>query len=211
MRYDWLDAYLLGKRSVTKDLQKDWNWIRYQVGGKMFAAVCLNGENVPYYITLKLDPAEGDFLRKQYSDIIPGYYMDKTHWNSVRPDGEVPDDLLRDLLDKSYELILSGFSRKKQREIQGLSCCGTECNQCGFYDNMCKGCNECQGKVFHVPEGKACPIYTCSVKGKKLRNCGQCNEMPCKVWKNTRDPQLTDEAFERSIAERINNLRGNHV
>ncbi|MCD8346347.1 MAG: MmcQ/YjbR family DNA-binding protein, partial [Lachnospiraceae bacterium] len=94
MRYLWLDDFLMNKPFVTKDIQKDWNWIRYQIGGKMFAAVCLErGTNKPYYITLKLEPSEGDFLRQQYEDIIPGYYMNKTHWNSVKPDGNVPDDL----------------------------------------------------------------------------------------------------------------------
>ena len=117
MRYVWIDEYLLSKTGVTKDLQQDWNWIRYQIGGKMFAAVCLNEKNEPYYITLKLEPAEGDFLRTQYEDILPGYYMNKMHWNSVKPDGEVPDDLLKDLLDKSYQLVLNGFSKKKQKEI----------------------------------------------------------------------------------------------
>jgi predicted DNA-binding protein (MmcQ/YjbR family) len=60
MRYTWIDEYLLSKAGVTKDLQKDWNWIRYQVGGKMFVAVCLVWEtDEPYYITLKLEPTEG--------------------------------------------------------------------------------------------------------------------------------------------------------
>lgn len=118
MRYLWLDDFLMNKPFVTKDIQKDWNWIRYQIGGKMFAAVCLEwGTNKPYYITLKLEPSEGDFLRQQYEDIIPGYYMNKTHWNSVKPDGNVPDDLLKDMLNKSYFLVWSGFSRKKQKEI----------------------------------------------------------------------------------------------
>ena len=120
MRYGWIDEYLLNKAGVTKDLQKDWNWIRYQIGGKMFAAVCLGENDEPYYITLKLEPSEGDFLRQQYEDIIPGYYMNKVHWNSIKPDGEVPDDLLKDLLDKSYHLVFGGFSKKKQREIQNL-------------------------------------------------------------------------------------------
>lgn len=47
MRYTWLDEYLLEKAGVTKDLQKDWNWIRYSIGGKMFAAVCLGDDNEP--------------------------------------------------------------------------------------------------------------------------------------------------------------------
>ncbi len=116
MRYTWIDEYLLGKEGVTKDLQKDWNWIRYQIGGKMFAAVCLGEQDEPYYITLKLEPLEGDFLRQQYEDIVPGYYMNKTHWNSIKPDGEVPDDLLKDLLDKSYAI--------NQKGMKGCGECG---------------------------------------------------------------------------------------
>ncbi len=119
MRYTWIDEYLLQKAGVTKDFKEEWKWIRYQIGGKMFAAVCLGDDNEPYFITLKLEPAEGDFLRQQYEDIVPGYYMNKEHWNSVKPDGEVPDDLLKDLLDKSYHLVLGGLSKKIQREICG--------------------------------------------------------------------------------------------
>lgn len=83
----------------------------------MFVAVCLDDNDKPYYITLKLEPLEGEFLRKQYDDIVPGFYMNKVHWNSIKPDGEVPDDLLRELVDKSYNLILKGFSKKRQQEI----------------------------------------------------------------------------------------------
>ena len=54
MRYHWIDEYLLAKPGVTKDLQESWNWIRYQIGGEMFAAICLDNQNEPYYITLKL-------------------------------------------------------------------------------------------------------------------------------------------------------------
>lgn len=129
MKYPWIDEYLLSMAGVTKDLQADWNWIRYQIGGKMFAAVCLNQENKPYYITLKLEPSEGDFLRSQYPDIIPGYYMNKIHWNSIKPDGNVPDDLLKDMLTRSYKLVLKSFSQKKQRDLLGLSGCGTEHTQ----------------------------------------------------------------------------------
>ena len=117
MRYEWMDDFFMSKPGVTRDFQKDWNWIRYQIGGKMFAAICLDDDDKPYYITLKLDPVEGDFLRQQYEDILPGYYMNKMHWNSIKPDGAVPDELLKDLLDKSYQLVLSGFSKKKQKEI----------------------------------------------------------------------------------------------
>ena len=120
MRYTWLDSYLLAKPAVTKDLQPDWNWIRYQIGGKMFAAVLLGEDDAPYYINVKLPPEEGRFFRAQYpEDVLPGYYSNKEHWNSVKPDGAVPDDLLREWLDTSYRLVLEGFSRVKQREILG--------------------------------------------------------------------------------------------
>lgn len=117
MKYEWIDEFLLKKKSTTKDLQADWNWIRYQIGGKMYAAICLDDDNKPYYITLKSDPMESEFLRSQYPDIIPGYYMNKVHWNSIKADGDVPDELLRDLLDKSYNLVLNSFSKKKQKKL----------------------------------------------------------------------------------------------
>ena len=72
MRYTWLDSYLLSKTGVTKDLQPAWNWIRYHIGGKMFCAVCLDEQNLPYYITLKLEPLEVEFWRAQYADVLPG-------------------------------------------------------------------------------------------------------------------------------------------
>lgn len=117
MKYDWIDSYLTEKTGVTKDIQEEWNWIRYHIGGKMFAAVCRDDDNNPYYITLKLEPLEGEFLRSEYEDIIPGYYMNKVHWNSVKVSGSVPDDVVRDMLDHAYDVVLRSFSRKKQKEI----------------------------------------------------------------------------------------------
>ena len=45
MKYPWIDEYLMAKPGVIRDLQKDWNWIRYFIGGKMFAAVCVGDDN----------------------------------------------------------------------------------------------------------------------------------------------------------------------
>lgn len=208
MKYPWIDEYLLSKRKVTKDLQADWNWIRYKIGGKMFAAVCLDWDNNPYYITLKVEPAEGDFLKTQYPDIISGYYMDKTNYISVKPDGEVPDELLMDLLDKACNLMLKTFSKKKQREILGLSACGTECETCGCYGSLCSGCNVSSGKVFHAPKGKACPIYSCAVQKHKFASCASCGNVPCSVWRATKDPSLSEQAFEENIQTRVKNLKG---
>jgi len=206
MKYSWNDEYLLKKRGVTKDLQESWNWVRYKVGDKMFAALCLDDKNKPYYINLKLEPEEGEFLRSQYEDIIPGFYSNKRHWNSVKPDGAVPDELLMDLLDKSYRLVLGSFPKKQQRELLGLSCCSTECKKCALFPNPCSGCNALEGRVFHVPEGKVCAIYECAVKKNKFANCAGCKNLPCEIWRATKDPNLSQEEFEENIKERVKNL-----
>ena len=163
---------------------------------------------------MKLEPSEGAFLRSQYEDIIPGYYMNKSNWNSIKPDGKVPDDLLKDMLDKSYQLVLSGFSKKKQMEVmerdktnEDISCCGTDCLTCSCYGSMCKGCNKSEGKVFHAPEGKACPIYECSINQNGFKDCSACKSIPCDIWREARDPSYSDEEFENSIWERVERLK----
>ena len=116
MKYPWIDEYLLSLRGVAKDLQPEWNWVRYFIGGKMFAALCRDDADRPVYITLKLEPTEGEFWRGQYPDIIPGYYMNKLHWNSVKADGEVPEDTVKTLLDHARRLVLRSLPKAKQRE-----------------------------------------------------------------------------------------------
>lgn len=189
MKYPWIDEYLMEKPGVTKDLKEEWNWIRYMIGGKMFAAICLDGanNNAPYYITLKLEPAEGDFLRQQYEDIIPGYYMNKVHWNSINPNGCVPDNLLKDLLDKSYQLILGGFSRKRQQEILLTTYCGLDCTNCAWKEPChCGGCVSTKGMPFHA-EKQACPVAACTIK-KNISFCGECADFPCRL--------LTDYSYD---------------
>lgn len=118
MKYAWLDEYLLNKKGVHRDFKPEWNWDRYLIEDKMFAAVCYNDDtNKAMYITVKLEPLEADLLRAQYEDIIPGYYINKVHWNSIKADGNVPDETVKEMLDKSYSLILSKFSKKKQKEL----------------------------------------------------------------------------------------------
>ena len=207
MKYPWIDEYLMAKRGVTKDLQAEWNWIRYHIGSKMFAAVLLDHDDRPYYINLKLDPAEGELMRKKYPDVIPGYYSNKLHWNSVKPDGDIPDDLLKTWLDRSYLLVLQDLPKAKQREILGLSVCGTDCSACPLHGNLCTGCNEACGKVFHAPEGKPCPIYGCCVNKHHYATCASCSRVPCAVWQATRDPSMTDEQFEQSVNDRVSALK----
>lgn len=121
----WLDAYLLAKAGAEKDYKVEWGWERYRVREKMFAALCRPGEKhaeeyaMHPLISLKCDPIESELLRSQYPDILPGFYMDKRAWISVRLDGNVPKELLCRLCDTSYELIFSKLTKKLQREIAG--------------------------------------------------------------------------------------------
>lgn len=121
MKYHWLDDYLMKKTGVSKDFKAEWQWTRYLLGDKMFVAVCKDEAGADALITLKLEPVRGDLLRQQYEDIIPGYYMNKVHWNSIRIEGAVPDELLKDMLDESYRLVWNGLSKKKQNELSSLS------------------------------------------------------------------------------------------
>ena len=118
MKYEWLEEHCLAKTGAIKDYQAEWQATRYMVGGKMFGM--FGGDKVGKpIITLKLEPSFGDFLRQTYEDIVPGYYMNKTHWNSLYIDGNVPDEVLKDMVDQSYELIFKGLTKKLQKEILG--------------------------------------------------------------------------------------------
>lgn len=97
--------------------------------------------------------------------------------------------------------------QEKERHRMKLTVCGTDCSTCGCYGEMCKGCAESEGKVFHVPEGKACAIYECTVYAKGMKNCGECSEAPCEIWMKTRDPKYSDEEFAQNVSARIQALR----
>lgn len=121
-RYEWLDKYLLAKPGAVRDYKPEWGWQRYQVGEKLFAAICQPGPEHKGYdcrelLTLKCEPLLAEVLRAEYPDIIPGFYTDKRNWNSIFLDGAVPDDLLRDLCDRSWTLVFSKLTKKLQREI----------------------------------------------------------------------------------------------
>ena len=124
MRYEWLDEYLLSFPGVEKDYQPVWQWFRYKVRGRMFAAVCSPAENYQIYgghdlVNLRCLPAEGKLLRRAYPDILPGFYSDKRTWISCLLDGGLPEAVLRDLCGRSYELTVKKLPKYVQREIKG--------------------------------------------------------------------------------------------
>jgi len=118
LKYIWLDEYLLSKSGASKDFKVEWQWHRYLIKDKMFGAICTDKVGKPI-VTIKCEPLVGNLLRSQYTDIVPGYYMNKEHWNSVYLEGEIPDEVLKNMIDMSYQLVFSSFSKKIQIEILG--------------------------------------------------------------------------------------------
>jgi len=117
-KYEWLNEYCLSQIGATTDYKPEWEARRYMVGGKMFA-MCGGDKDGKPIITVKLEPAFGVLLRQQYEHIVPGYYMNKEHWNSLYLDGDVPDDILQTMIKESHQLILESLSKKLQKEIVG--------------------------------------------------------------------------------------------
>ena len=66
----------------------------------------------------KLPPEEGSALREIYSDIIPGYYCNKRHWNSIKADGEVPAELVSELAFKAYAVVFASLPKKVREAIK---------------------------------------------------------------------------------------------
>lgn len=124
MKYDWLDEYLLSLPGAEKDYKPEWAWFRYMVRGRLFAAVCTPETKYGIYgghdlVNLKCDPAEAELLRARYPEILPGFYCDKRLWIACLLDGDLPDEVLRDLCAKSHQLILGKLPRYVRREILG--------------------------------------------------------------------------------------------
>lgn len=117
MQYTWIDAYCLSKLGAEKDYKQEWEATRYMILGKLFAMQGTHKDGRPM-LSLKLPPEQGRFLRTQYADIIPGYYMNKEHWNSVYLDGLVEEDVLQSMIDVSYQLIFASLPQKRQQELR---------------------------------------------------------------------------------------------
>lgn len=126
MNLSRIDAHLLAKPGCEKGFKAEWQWWRYLVGGKMFAATMHPGpEHAAEYagrnlLSLKCDPAWSEQLRAQHPDILPGFYADKRHWISIDIDGSVPDRLVCELMDHSYALVFGKLTKKAQHEITGV-------------------------------------------------------------------------------------------
>ncbi len=111
MNIDTFRNYCLEKKGVTEELPFGPDTLVFKVGGKIFALTGLDA--VPLRVNLKCDPEEAIHLREEYPNVIlPGYHMNKKHWNTVVLDEFLPNSLIFGLTNKSYDLVFQGLPKK---------------------------------------------------------------------------------------------------
>lgn len=108
-------AYCLSLPHVEETTPFGPDVLVYKVGGKLFALTA--PEEFPARVNLKCDPERALELRDEYPGIIPGFHMNKRHWNTVMLDGSVPSKLVRELLDHSFHLVTSALPLRVRKEL----------------------------------------------------------------------------------------------
>jgi predicted DNA-binding protein (MmcQ/YjbR family) len=109
--------YCIQKKGVTEELPFGPDTLVFKVMGKMFA---LTNLELFTSINLKCNPEEAIRLRELYTSILPGYHMSKKHWNTILMDGSVNDKLVMKLIDDSYQLVVSGLTKREKAALQEL-------------------------------------------------------------------------------------------
>jgi len=108
---------ILSMKEVTEETPFGPEVLVYKVCGKMFAT--LGFEDEIGRMNLKCDPKRSLELRDQHEAIIPGYHMNKKHWNTLVLDGSLPANLVSELIGHSYELVLQGLPAKLRNSLSG--------------------------------------------------------------------------------------------
>lgn len=119
MEADEIREYFMRLDSAKEETPFGPDVLVYKVKGKMFATLGFDDQSGLCQINLKCDPDRAVELRDQYEAIIPGYHMNKTHWNTLIIDGSLPEGLVSDLIGHSYQLVVAKLA-KKDRQGLGL-------------------------------------------------------------------------------------------
>ena len=118
MNVEEFREYCIAKKGVTEELPFGLNTLVYKVMGKMFALTGLDDE--VFSANLKCNPDRAIELREEFDYVLPGFHMNKVHWNTVN--GELcPTKQLKELIDHSYNLVFTGFTRKQKAEFLRFS------------------------------------------------------------------------------------------
>jgi predicted DNA-binding protein (MmcQ/YjbR family) len=110
-----LRDWCLGHPGASEDFPFTAEHSVFKVNGKMFAISALERE--PLEVSVKCEPELAVELRNSYAAIRPGYHLNKRHWNTITLDGSVSDQLVRDLVEDSYDLVVSALPKRVQKEL----------------------------------------------------------------------------------------------
>ncbi|MCX2794740.1 MmcQ/YjbR family DNA-binding protein [Microbulbifer thermotolerans] len=119
MDYQSARNYLLSRPEAVEDFPFGPKVAVFKIKAKMFATLTVGKDGV-VRSNLKCDPDEAQALRDIFAGVLPGYHMDKKHWNTVLFDGSVPDGEIERMMDKSYGLVVRGL-RKAERQTLELA------------------------------------------------------------------------------------------
>ncbi len=116
-----LEKICLGFPGARLEFPFDKGTSVFKVAGKVFALGPLKAK--PLRISLKCDPELAVRLRAEHPAIVPGYHLNKQHWNTVELDGSLTDSFVREMIEDSYDLVVAGLPKREQEKLKwvGLS------------------------------------------------------------------------------------------
>lgn len=118
MNIEEFTIYCLAKKGVEESFPFGGDTLVFKVMGKMFALTGL--DSTPCTVNLKCTPERATILREEFEDIIPGYHMNKTHWNTVNIEGDLDESLIKELIDHSYFLVVNSLPKKDKALLDEL-------------------------------------------------------------------------------------------
>lgn len=114
MNIDFFRKYCLSKPGTSEDTPFDVDTLCFRVGGKIFAIIDIQ---LFESVNLKCEPEKAVLLREEHEGIMPGYHMNKKHWNTVSFNGSVADPLILELVDHSYELVFNSLPKNIKDQL----------------------------------------------------------------------------------------------
>lgn len=117
MNIEELREYCLTLKGATEDFPFNETTLVFKVRGKMF---CLTDLEDKFAITLKNEPEKNIELREHFSAVKPGYHTSNRHWNTIDVDGTIADNMLKDLIDESYDLVVLKLTREEKQKLRSL-------------------------------------------------------------------------------------------
>ena len=118
MNVEEIAEYCSSKKGVTQEFPFDEETLVLKVMGKMFLLASL--EKIPLQFNIKCNPEEAVELREKYEAVIPGYHINKKHWNTVIIDNSIPPKNIFSWIDNSYDLVVSGLKKSEKEELENL-------------------------------------------------------------------------------------------